>query len=156
MIGLIHTVLGSSSLIAHVLHSPPPPPANSFVIGPAVINTHARIRPEMFPDIGSLGGESTVTKSQRGSPPGTQGVVSTPTVRSLRMSAPGIQACTLLCAYRAGPGNMVFCTWYPCARDSDNKTAASAHGMGSGGLSVDVMSIGCLGVDRHGERFFRT
>jgi hypothetical protein len=24
-----------------VLHSPPPPPANSFVIGPAVINTHA-------------------------------------------------------------------------------------------------------------------
>ena len=40
MRGLIHTGLGSSSLIAHVLHSPPPPPANSFVIGPAVINTH--------------------------------------------------------------------------------------------------------------------
>jgi len=42
MSGLIHTVagLGSSSLIAHVLHSPPPPPANNFVIGPAVINTH--------------------------------------------------------------------------------------------------------------------
>ena len=35
-------VPGSSrvpSFIAHVLHSPPPPPANSFVIGPAVINT---------------------------------------------------------------------------------------------------------------------
>ena len=38
--GLIHTGLGSSSIIAHVVHSPPPPPANSFVIGPAVINTH--------------------------------------------------------------------------------------------------------------------
>jgi hypothetical protein len=40
MSGLIHTGLGSSYIIAHVLHSPPPPPANSFVIGPAVINTH--------------------------------------------------------------------------------------------------------------------
>jgi hypothetical protein len=39
MSGLIHTVLGLSSLIAHVLHSPPPPPANNFVIGLAVINT---------------------------------------------------------------------------------------------------------------------
>ena len=38
-------VPGSSrvpSFIAHVLHSPPPPPANSFVIGPAVINTTGR------------------------------------------------------------------------------------------------------------------
>ena len=35
---LIHTGLGSSSLIAHVLHSPPPPTRTaSFVIGPAVI-----------------------------------------------------------------------------------------------------------------------
>jgi hypothetical protein len=42
MSGLIHTGLGLSSLIAHVLHSPPPPPANSFVIGPAVINTHLK------------------------------------------------------------------------------------------------------------------
>jgi len=41
MSGLIHTGLGLSSLIAHVLHSPPPPPANSFTIGPAVINTHS-------------------------------------------------------------------------------------------------------------------
>ena len=41
---LIHTDLGSSSLIAHVLHSPPPPHANSFVIGPAVIkHTHPQI-----------------------------------------------------------------------------------------------------------------
>jgi hypothetical protein len=45
---LIHTGLGSSSLIAHVLHSPPPPPANSFVIGPAVINTHKAL-PKSFP-----------------------------------------------------------------------------------------------------------
>jgi len=37
---LIHPGLGSSSLIAHVLHSPPPH-ANSFVIGPAVIK-HTR------------------------------------------------------------------------------------------------------------------
>jgi hypothetical protein len=37
---LVHTSLGSSYLIAHVLHGPPPPPAHSFIIGPAVINTH--------------------------------------------------------------------------------------------------------------------
>ena len=41
--GLIHTGFGSSSIIAHVVHSPPPPPANSFVIGPAVINTHTAV-----------------------------------------------------------------------------------------------------------------
>jgi hypothetical protein len=35
-----------------------------------------------------------------------------------------------------------------------NKIEASAHGMGSGGLAVDAMSIGCLVVDRRGERFF--
>jgi hypothetical protein len=29
--------------------------------------------------------------------------------------------------------------------------------LGSGGLAVDAaMAIGCLGVDRRGERFFRT
>ncbi len=36
----VHTGLGSSSLVAHVLQYPPPPHANSFVLGPAVINTH--------------------------------------------------------------------------------------------------------------------
>ena len=36
---LVHTGLGSSSLVSHVLHYPPPPHANSFVIGTAVINT---------------------------------------------------------------------------------------------------------------------
>jgi hypothetical protein len=43
------------------------------------------------------------------------------------------------------------------ARNSGNKTVASAHVMGSGVLDddpVDAMAIGCLGVDRHGERFF--
>ena len=40
---LVHTSLRSSYLIAHVLHCPPPPPAHSFIIGPAVINTHTRI-----------------------------------------------------------------------------------------------------------------
>jgi hypothetical protein len=34
------------------------------------------------------------------------------------------------------------------ATDSGNKIAASAHGMGSGGLAVDAMAIGCLGVER--------
>jgi len=38
--------------------------------------------------------------------------------------------------------------------DSGNKIAVSAHGMGSGGLAVDAMAIGCLGVDRRVERFF--
>jgi hypothetical protein len=37
---LVHTGLGSSSLVAHVLQNPPPPHANSFVLGPTVINTH--------------------------------------------------------------------------------------------------------------------
>jgi hypothetical protein len=36
----VHAGLGSSSLVAHVLHYPPPPHANSFIIGTAVINTH--------------------------------------------------------------------------------------------------------------------
>ncbi len=36
----VHRGLGSWSLVAHVLHSPPPRLANSFVLGTAVINTH--------------------------------------------------------------------------------------------------------------------
>ena len=40
------------------------------------------------------------------------------------------------------------------ARNSGNKIAASAHGMGSGGLAVDAMAIGCLGVELRVERFF--
>jgi hypothetical protein len=44
--------------------------------------------------------------------------------------------------------------WLTCARDSGNKIAASAHGMGSGCLAVDAMVIGCLGVERHVERVF--
>ena len=40
------------------------------------------------------------------------------------------------------------------ARGSGNKIAASAHGMGSGGLVVDAMAIGCLGVERRVEQFF--
>ena len=63
-----------------------------------------------------------------------------------------IQACTRGWSRRAsgtGPGNRVFCIWQPCTRDSCNKTTASD--MGSGGLAVDAMSIGCLGMDRHLE-----
>jgi hypothetical protein len=52
------------------------------------------------------------------------------------------------------PGNKVFRIWQVGARDSGNKIAASAHVMGSGGLAVDAMAIGCLGVDRRVELFF--
>jgi hypothetical protein len=41
-------------------------------------------------------------------------------------------------------------------RHSDPPASVSALtvNMGSGGLAVDAMAIGCLGVDRRGERFF--
>ena len=39
-------------------------------------------------------------------------------------------------------------------RDPGNKAADSAHVMGSGGLAVDAMAIGCLGVERRVELFF--
>ena len=41
-------------------------------------------------------------------------------------------------------------------RDPGNKAADSAHVMGSGGLAVVAVAIGCLGAERRGERFFRT
>jgi hypothetical protein len=41
---LVHTGLGSSSLVAHVLHYPPPHHAKSFLLGPAVIkHTHTAV-----------------------------------------------------------------------------------------------------------------
>ena len=52
------------------------------------------------------------------------------------------------------PGNKVFRIWQAGALDSGNKIAVSAHGMGSGGLAVDAMAIGCLGLERRVERFF--
>ena len=55
-----------------------------------------------------------------------------------------------------GPKTKPFLAHQPNARHPGNKAAASAHGMGPGDLTVDAMSIGCLGVDRSGERFFRT
>jgi hypothetical protein len=36
---------------------------------------------------------------------------------------------------------------------ASNKNAASAYGKGAGGLAVDAMVIGCLGVERRGRRF---
>jgi hypothetical protein len=65
MSGLIHTGLGSSSLIAHVLHSPPPPPTNSFVIGPAVINTHTAL--SHFTEYDMLLSESIVIERESAS-----------------------------------------------------------------------------------------
>ena len=56
---LVHTGLGSSSLVAHILHYPPPPHANSFVLGPAVIK-HTQTRsptrhpPECVSDAATL------------------------------------------------------------------------------------------------------
>ena len=58
------------------------------------------------------------------------------------------------CAFWPLLGNKVFRIWQAGARDSGNKIAASAHGMGAGGLAVDAMAIGCLGVERRVERFF--
>ena len=55
---------------------------------------------------------------------------------------------------RPCPGNQVFCICQPWTRDARNKNDASAYGMGAGGLAVDAMVIGCLGVDRRGRRFF--
>ena len=52
------------------------------------------------------------------------------------------------------PGNKPLCILQPRARDAGNKITASAHGMGSGGSSVDARVIGCLGVERRAERFF--
>jgi hypothetical protein len=50
---VVHTCLGSSYLIAHVLHCPPgpPPPAHSIIIGPAVINTQAAARRNQYHDL---------------------------------------------------------------------------------------------------------
>ncbi len=70
-----------------------------------------------------------------------------PTPHERTPHAGTVRVRTLLWAHIAGPGNTVFCIWQPCARDSGNKIAASAHGVGSGGLAVDAMAIGCLGME---------
>ena len=80
-------------------------------------------------------------------PPCTHAALAHPTCRN------GPSTHVLACTQWV-PGNKVFCIWQPCARESGNKIESSAHGMGSGGLAVDAMAIGCLGVERRGERFF--
>jgi hypothetical protein len=47
---LVHTRLGSSSLVAHVLQYPPPPHANSFVLGPAAMACFSRFGGAIFRD----------------------------------------------------------------------------------------------------------
>ncbi len=80
-------------------------------------------------------------------PPRTHAVPHTPHAGTARTHPH--PACT-----QKVPGNKVFRICQAGARDSGNKIPASAHGMGTGGLAVDAMSIGCLGVDRRVERFF--
>ena len=46
---LVHTCLGSSSLIAHVRHCPPSPHANSFIGRTAVINNTNGAAPATHP-----------------------------------------------------------------------------------------------------------
>jgi hypothetical protein len=103
--------------------------------------------------------------AQRSRPPAVPGTASPHACRYLdsrRASTPHLRtphasttrthshpACT-----QKVPGNKVFRIWQVGARDSGNKIAASAHGMGSGGSAVEAMAIGCLGVDRRVELFF--
>ena len=63
---LVHTGLGSSSLVAHVLHYPPPPHANSIVIGTAVMNTHTITGQENTAMYSQKGGGGPVRGLRRG------------------------------------------------------------------------------------------
>ena len=54
------------------------------------------------------------------------------------------------------PENQPFRARQANAPNPGSKAATSAHGMGSGGLAVDAMVVGCLGAARRVERFFRT
>ena len=69
-------VPGSSSLVAHVLHLPPPTHANLFVIGTVVINTHPVRRPERNAG-GAVRDVRVVTLEREGPGPGgrVKGVV---------------------------------------------------------------------------------
>jgi hypothetical protein len=79
---LVHTCLGSSYLIAHVLHCPPPAPAHSFIIGPAVINTHMFLK-EAFTDTASVDmAFEEVGDSEAGAAPGGSGRRPAPSTRS--------------------------------------------------------------------------
>jgi len=61
---------------------------------------------------------------------------------------------THLRMHPVGPRKQGFLHMSAVRRDSGNKIAVSAHGMGSGGLAVDAMAIGCLGMECRVERFF--
>jgi hypothetical protein len=96
------------------------------------------------------------TQPRRQAPtPRTHVVAPAPDAHARRTSAPRAQArpghARLRMRTRQPP---VFRVWPPCARHSGNKSAASAHGIGSGGLAVDNMVVRCLGVETRGERFF--
>ena len=118
---------------------------------------HAGSPPQSRPAASSTRPKDSAYPLCQSPPPGTQGVSPTPAARPRRIIAPCMRHGPSTYDPRTcgvGPGNRGFCTWQPCARDSGNKTAASAHDMGSRGLAVDAMAIGCLGVERCGERFF--
>ncbi len=89
-------------------------------------------------------------------PPRTHAAAQTPAAHPRRTCAPCTQERpehTRPYAPSRSPETR-FSAYVSRARNSGNKIAASAHGMGSGGLAVDTMAIGCLGVDHRLKLFF--
>ena len=90
-------------------------------------------------------------------PPRTHAATQTPAAHPRRTCAPRTQERPERIRTPHAPSRSPetrFSTYGRRSRNSGNKISASAHGMGSGGLAVDAMAIGCLGVDRRVERFF--
>jgi hypothetical protein len=114
---------------------------------------HALAPPQTRPVTGNKLPTASAYPWCQTSPPGTKVVAPTPVARPRRMSAPRTQtrAEHVFPAYmRVRPRKQGF-LHMSTVRDSGNKTTASAHGMGLGGLAVDTVEIGCLVVDRCGE-----
>jgi hypothetical protein len=134
------------------VHACPTPHRGKTPSRPAHHSPMRSLPPQVRPAASSTRPTASAYPRCQAPPPGTQGFAWTPDARPRRMSAPCTQAraehVCQACTGGAGPGNRVFCIWQPCARDPGNKTAVSAHGMGSGGLAVDAMAIGCMGVER--------
>ena len=87
-------------------------------------------------------------------PPRTHVVAQTPAVHPRRTCAPRMQERPEHTRPHMHPVGLRRQGFLHIAAVLCNKIEASAHGMGSGGLAVDAMAIGCLVVDRRGELFF--